>query len=183
MPKKHQAIKHMKILKDKGFLLAAGVTLAVCGLLLFAEPVLAAHGLDTAAAEAGFEGTETNLSVIIGRIIQALIGFVGVIILILMLYAGFLWMTAAGNEERVASAKKIIIGAMAGAVIVIGAYAITSFIVDVVQPGEEGTTTVDDTEFVETEDPLEEALTPEDLDTLLDEAGIGEAGDDSELLD
>lgn len=156
---------------------------SVCALLVFAGPVLAAHGLETTGGEAGFEGTQTSLAVIIGGIIRVLLGFVGVVILILTIYAGFLWMTAAGNEERIGKAKKIIAGAVAGAVIVMGAYAITSFVANVVAPsGPEGET-VDDEEFIETEDPLEEALTPEDIDTMLDEAGIGEAGPDSELLD
>ncbi|MEA3248933.1 MAG: hypothetical protein U9Q03_01075 [Patescibacteria group bacterium] len=173
----------MNVLHDnKGILKIGGVFLAF-GLLLVAGPALAAHGLDTSAGVSGLAELETDLPTIIGHLIRALLGFVGVILMILIIYAGFLWMTAAGNEERVGKAKKIIIGAIAGTIIVIGAYAITTFVVDIVSPsGPEGEV-VGDEEFIETEDPLEEALTPEDLDTLLDEAGIGEAGDDSDLLD
>lgn len=40
--------------------------------------------------------------------------------LLLIIYAGWLWMSARGNEDQVANAKKIIIGAVIGLAIIIG---------------------------------------------------------------
>lgn len=143
-----------------GILPAIGIA-SFLAVAVFALPVLAAHGLETSGAAAGFGGTETNLTVIIGGFVSALLGLVGVVLLLLTIYAGFLWMTAAGNEERIAKAKKIIMGSVIGAIIAVAAYAITSFVVDVIQPAQEGVTEAGtDVDFVEGEDPIEESLTP-----------------------
>ena len=49
--------------------------------------------------------------------------------LILFLYAGFLWLTAAGNDDKVADAKKILYNAVLGTLIILSAYALSSFII------------------------------------------------------
>ena len=55
----------------------------------------------------------------------------GTIFVSFMVYAGSLWLTAAGNEEKVSKAKKIIFESVIGLVIVIGAYAISQFIIGI----------------------------------------------------
>lgn len=69
--------------------------------------------------------TEKDLPQTIGRIIQAFLSFLGVIFLILMIYGGYLWMMARGNEQEVEKAKNLIRSAIIGLVIVLAAYAIT----------------------------------------------------------
>jgi hypothetical protein len=56
------------------------------------------------------------------------LGFVGVIFLVLTIFAGFTWMTAAGNTEDIEKAKKMLEAAIIGLVIVFSAYAITYFV-------------------------------------------------------
>jgi cbb3-type cytochrome oxidase subunit 3 len=68
------------------------------------------------------------LSTRVGRIIGTVLSFVGVIFLILIIYAGLRWMTSAGNDKAVDEAKNLIIAAIIGLIIVLGAYAITAFI-------------------------------------------------------
>jgi hypothetical protein len=68
------------------------------------------------------------LSTKIGQIVGAVLSFVGVFLLILIIYAGFLWMTAAGNEKKTEQAKSILVSAVIGVVIILSAYAITAFI-------------------------------------------------------
>lgn len=63
-----------------------------------------------------------------GRVIQIAFSVTGLVFLILMVYAGFRWMTARGNTENVEKAKNTIIGATLGLVLIVGAYAITNFI-------------------------------------------------------
>lgn len=63
-----------------------------------------------------------------GQLIGTLLAFVGVLFLILMIYAGLMWMTAGGNEQTVDKSKTLIINAIIGLVIVLAAYGITSFI-------------------------------------------------------
>lgn len=79
------------------------------------------------AAAAGVEGG-VDLVQIIGRIINIFLGFLGIIFLGLLLYAGYLWMTAAGNEEQVAKAKTTIRNAIIGLVLIASAWSITFFI-------------------------------------------------------
>ena len=69
----------------------------------------------------------------VGGIINVVLGFLGIIFLILIIYAGFLWMTAAGNDDAVGRAKKILINSTIGLVIVIAAFAISSFIFNAIE--------------------------------------------------
>lgn len=89
------------------------------------------YGLDTAATRSTLvpdTGSTSNLQTTIGRIIKPLIGFSGTIFLVLIIIAGTMWMTAGGNDERVAKAKKILRSAVIGLVIVIFAYGFVALI-------------------------------------------------------
>lgn len=88
-------------------------------------------GLEKTAEGAGllktaFEGKK--LPEIIGMIIGVVLSFLGVILLVYMIYAGILWMTASGDAEQVKKAKDIIYNTLAGLIIIAAAYAITAFI-------------------------------------------------------
>lgn len=87
-------------------------------------------GLKETANTAGIptETSETSLPARIGNIISYVLGFVGVIFLILMIAGGLMWMTAGGNEQRVEKAKSLITNAVIGMIIVFSAYAITYFV-------------------------------------------------------
>jgi hypothetical protein len=52
----------------------------------------------------------------------------GVIFLILVLYAGYLWMTVGGDSKQIDSAKAMLRNAVIGLVVIMSAWAITSFI-------------------------------------------------------
>ncbi len=69
-----------------------------------------------------------NVDSIASQIIGALFSLVGVIFFILMIYGGYIWMMAKGNEQDVDKAKNIIRAAIIGLIVVIGAYAITAFV-------------------------------------------------------
>jgi len=73
-------------------------------------------------------GAENFIATKTGRIIGQVLSFLGVIFLILMIAGGISWMTAGGNQEKVGKAKKIIISAIIGLVIVFSAYAVTAFV-------------------------------------------------------
>ncbi len=63
------------------------------------------------------------------KIIQWALGLLGLVAVIMILIGGFQWMTAGGNEEKVASAKKIISAAVIGLIVVLLAWAIVIFVV------------------------------------------------------
>jgi type IV secretory pathway VirB2 component (pilin) len=60
--------------------------------------------------------------------ISAFLGLLGIIFIILIIYAGFNWMTAGGDEEKVKLAKDTLIRAVIGLIIIIAAYSITYFV-------------------------------------------------------
>ncbi len=72
---------------------------------------------------------EQDLPTIIGRLINVFIGLLGVIMVVLVLYGGYLWMTAAGDPEKVKKGRQIIIMASAGIIVILAAYAISTFVI------------------------------------------------------
>ncbi len=70
--------------------------------------------------------------IITADLINILLGFLGILSVVLILFAGFKWMTAAGNDDQVASAKKLLISAVVGLVIILASYALASFVLDAV---------------------------------------------------
>jgi len=100
--------------------------LFVTVLFLFPSGVLATTDLGLSNANPGLG--DRNLKEIIVNIVQIALGFVGLIAVIIILYAGFVWMTAGGAADKVDRAKKILIRATIGLVIVLSAYAIATFV-------------------------------------------------------
>jgi len=72
----------------------------------------------------------TDIRLVVARIIRVALGFLGVVALVLILYGGFVWMTAGGNEEKIQKAKKILVNAAIGLAIILSAYAIASFVIN-----------------------------------------------------
>jgi uncharacterized membrane protein YwzB len=48
----------------------------------------------------------------------------------MILFAGYNWMTAMGEKDKVQKAKDTLISAVIGLVIIIAAYAVTTFVLD-----------------------------------------------------
>ena len=71
---------------------------------------------------------QASVGSIIATIIQAALGLLAAIFLALMIFAGFQWMTASGNETQVKKAQDTIKTAVIGLIIVLAAYAITYFV-------------------------------------------------------
>jgi hypothetical protein len=73
---------------------------------------------------------EYTMSYIVGLVIQAFLSLLGVMFLSYMLYAGFNWMSAQGDEEKVTKAKETIQRAIIGLIVTIAAYAISYWVFD-----------------------------------------------------
>lgn len=84
--------------------------------------------LENVGGNAGFE-REVGFPETIGGIIKTFISILGVIFMAYIVYAGYLWMIARGEEEKVSKARAIIRGSIIGLIIVLFAYAITAFVV------------------------------------------------------
>lgn len=107
--------------------------LVVVAMSMFALPVLVSAqedvqsiDLDLIASTAGIE--QGNLNSIIGGILNVAMGFLGVIAVLIILYGGFIWMTAGGEQDKVDKAKKMIYAGIIGLVIIFAAYAIAMFV-------------------------------------------------------
>ena len=104
------------------------------GAVFVSQPVQAqslAQSQNNAALVAETAGIQqTDLVTIVGRIIYIFLSLLGTIFLVLMLYAGFIWMTAAGDPKRVDTAKSMIRNAIIGIVIITSAFFITNYILD-----------------------------------------------------
>lgn len=109
------------------------------GLLVVSAPrVLAADttlGAGSVAHNADDDAAffASDFSVIVGNLIAAVLGILGVIFLILMIYAGLLWMTAGGNADNVKKAKSILTNAVIGLVITLSSYAIAATVLRYLQ--------------------------------------------------
>lgn len=69
-----------------------------------------------------------SVAQIVGGVINAILSLLGVIFLALLVYGGFKWMTAGGEEEEVTKAKDVIKHAIIGLIIVLAAAAINAFV-------------------------------------------------------
>lgn len=68
----------------------------------------------------------------ISKIINVVLGILGIVVTLIIIAGGFRWMTAGGNEESVAQAKKIISSGVIGLLIIIVAYALSNWIFSVI---------------------------------------------------
>lgn len=104
-------------------------TLLLALFLLVGLPVLAqTDELAVTASQTSLGNSD--LTSVIGNIIKVFLGLLGIIFLIIFIYSGFLWMTAGGDDKQVARAKKMLINAVVGLVIILFAYGITAFIIN-----------------------------------------------------
>lgn len=64
------------------------------------------------------------------NIINIILGFLGIIAVIIILLAGFQWMTAGGEEEKVSEARQRLIQGAIGLVLILAAWIIAYFVID-----------------------------------------------------
>ncbi|MBT4942044.1 MAG: hypothetical protein HON29_03300, partial [Candidatus Magasanikbacteria bacterium] len=129
--------KHMRpfvFLFSVFFLL--GTFLLIDGPGMFALDSVSAQGDDVLGVETFGEttalsgGGEGGIIGIVARIINIFLGLLGVIAVGLMIYAGVVWMSSAGDETKIATAKKILVNATIGLAIIMSSWAIASFILN-----------------------------------------------------
>lgn len=90
------------------------------------------NSIDSIAGSAGYQTTGgATAYTVIGNLIKIALSFLGILFLILTIVSGFQWMMAEGNEEAVKKAKARIKNATMGLFIVVVAYALTYFILDI----------------------------------------------------
>jgi len=129
--KPRKKIQTKKILCFRVFVFSCFFVLVFSCFFIFTSGVFAEsgnYGLDDTTGQATTLKTDTDIPAKIGTIIGAGLSFIGILFFILIIYGGFLWMTARGNEEQVKKAIELVTQACIGLAIVAAAYLITKFI-------------------------------------------------------
>lgn len=83
--------------------------------------------LNAATKEAGYD-RPMDPRLIAVSLIRIVLSLLGTIFVVMIIYAGWLWMTSGGSAEQADTAKGLIYNAVIGIIIVFAAYSITSFV-------------------------------------------------------
>lgn len=78
-----------------------------------------------------FTGTD-NLYIVLGGLIKFVMGISGVVVFCYIIWAGWLWMTAGGDDKQVAKAKTIMKNSVIGLAILMLSYALSSFALETI---------------------------------------------------
>jgi hypothetical protein len=137
----------------KKWLRLASATLLTMGLLavqagfVLAEATPAPSGGTTTPPAQGQPGSKLSTSApvglptplagislqqLAGRIVNYMLGIAGAIGLLMFVYGGVVWMTAAGNQEKITEAKKTVVWSVMGLVMLFGSYVVVKFIIDAI---------------------------------------------------
>jgi hypothetical protein len=116
----------------KKHILASVVTLTVLSLFVIpmaADAQFIQEGFDRAGNIGGTDIGTTDIRDVIINLVNVLLGFLGIIAVIIILWGGFLWLTAGGNEDQVGKARSTIIAGIIGLAIIIASFAIARFVI------------------------------------------------------
>jgi hypothetical protein len=118
-----------KILFVLIFLLMAFIDIQAVGASLINDSDILRHTIEFQQS-AGYEpaNAEASLGGVIATVIKAFLGFLGIIFIIIIVMAGYKYMTARGNEEKTKEAINSIQRGIIGLIIIVSAYAITYFV-------------------------------------------------------
>lgn len=97
-------------------------------LALRAQDVDPLGSLRTAAGGTGLVSDQEPVDIIVS-VVNVLLYFVGTIFMILIVWAGFRWMTSAGNTDTVKKARETIINSVIGLVIIFASYVLVNFVI------------------------------------------------------
>ncbi len=95
-------------------------------------PVVSPSPLERLQGVGGSGGlglAEKPLAEIIGSIVSGFLGLLGIIFFVYMVYAGYMWMTAQGDEKKVEKARDTIKNSIIGLALILAAYGITRLVV------------------------------------------------------
>ena len=100
------------------FIIKASILISSLLVPAAARAGAAAEALQRAGTGAGYNPEQNDPVALAGSIVGYFLGLLGTVFVVLMIYAGYLYMTAQGNEEQVEKAKGLIKNAVIGLVIV-----------------------------------------------------------------
>lgn len=78
---------------------------------------------------------------IIMNIISLLLGFMGILAIVIFIYGGFMLMVSGGDEDRISAARRLMVSAVIGIIIILSSYVMVSFIITFVNRSLQGGST------------------------------------------
>jgi Type IV secretion system pilin len=111
--------------------LVLSIAVPVFAMVLTATPALALQASDLGVSYGASTGLgSTDPRTMAAYIINIALGFLGILAVIIILIGGFKWMTAAGNEEQIEEAKKVLMAGIIGLVIILASWGIATFVLN-----------------------------------------------------
>ncbi|MCF7820035.1 MAG: IPT/TIG domain-containing protein [Candidatus Pacebacteria bacterium] len=106
-------------------------------IILFSVLILGFATNSVLALDVGTNYVSNNIALgdddpreVAARVINILMSILGLLAVVLIIYAGFRWMTADGDEENVRKAKRILINAVIGLAIILASWGIATFVIN-----------------------------------------------------
>ncbi|PLX26658.1 hypothetical protein C0583_06505 [Candidatus Parcubacteria bacterium] len=94
-------------------------------------------GMGTESGDVGYQYGERgsasdvkDVRAFMADLINIFLGFLGIIFLVLIIYGGFLWMNASGDEAKITKAKSILVTGIIGLVVIMASFAIATFVIE-----------------------------------------------------
>ena len=117
----------MKLQKLSKFALIAGSVAALAmPLASHAQVTASTFSIESIGGQIGIGDADLKKTVL--NIIRLILGLMTLIAVVMVIYGGFTWLTAGGNEDRVEKAKKIISAAVVGLIVILLAWAVVIFV-------------------------------------------------------
>jgi multidrug transporter EmrE-like cation transporter len=127
--KEHTYMQHI-VARSRSIVKRIAAAAATIGFSLLPVAAAAQTSLNVGLSYGTYTGLGTaDVRVTIAKIINVAMGLLGIIAVVIVLWGGFMWMTAGGAEDRVKDAKKMLFAGVIGLAIVLMAYAIANFVV------------------------------------------------------
>lgn len=111
-----------------------GIFLAIIFSLVLLPSITGAQDLQSQVmgqVDAGAQTAKldkTNPQIVIAKVIEIILSTVGIVFIVLLVYGGYMFITAQGEEEKIKKAMDIIKPAVVGLIVILIAYSITYFV-------------------------------------------------------
>ena len=133
----------MKITKKRFIIIGAFILLFFCQFNIFYPLEASARESELWEKQIGrdeiamaFDESRTrpiDVRDVVINIIRVFLSFLALLFIIFIIWAGYKWMTAAGNEDRVKEAKHQIKSAIIGIVVILMSYALTRLVAQLIE--------------------------------------------------
>lgn len=91
----------------------------------------AINSLNVAAGSAGFNPENADAFFVIGVLLSYLLGLLGIVLVIYIVWGGILYITSQGEAEKAKKGMKMITNAIIGIVIILAAYGIATYLINI----------------------------------------------------